>query len=464
MEVAVFAAGLFIFLAHLLDYFFERTRVPDILLLMLLGVLVGPVAGLMQPSDFGFVGEFLSVVTLVVILCASGLGLKFQVLLKAAPRATPFALFSMLGAVGLIALFLNVFLGLDSSMAILGAFILGGTSSAVVIPVVKGLGATDETSTLLTVESALTDVLCIIATVGIATSIQGGEGVAAGSLVTSVIVSLGVALVAGTAAGLVWAFILSIAPRLRASMHTTLAFALVIYGCAELAHVSGAIATLVFGITLGNLPEDLSLRMRDKIIEFKPVTHTEKQVYSEVVFLLKAFFFFYLGLTIRPIDFLSGAGVVALLLALAPFIPRLPAVQWIMDKKTTTRREALLSWALVPRGLAAAVLAQIPVQLGLPDAEILASTVAMMVFLSITTVAVCIVLIEKGKLDAVGARLFSRFPLEEVQPSQTVPSETRDSTQETEALPAADAGDIAPSADQAELESAEEAADAKPVD
>ena len=89
MEVAVFAAGLFIFLAHLLDYFFERTRVPDILLLMLLGVIVGPIAGLMQPSDFGFVGEFLSVVTLVVILCASGLGLKFDVLLKAAPRATP---------------------------------------------------------------------------------------------------------------------------------------------------------------------------------------------------------------------------------------------------------------------------------------------------------------------------------------------------------------------------------------
>ena len=179
MEVAVFGAGLFIFLAHLLDYFFERTRVPDILLLMLLGVLVGPIFGWMSPADFGAVGEFLAVVTLVVILCASGLSLKFQVLLKAAKRATPFALFSMLGAVALIGLCLNVFLGLDSGMSRLGGFILGGRSPAVVIPVVKGLRATDETTTLLTVESALTDVLCIIATVGIATSLQSEDGLQA---------------------------------------------------------------------------------------------------------------------------------------------------------------------------------------------------------------------------------------------------------------------------------------------
>ena len=429
MEVAVFGAGLFIFLAHLLDYFFERTRVPDILLLMLLGVLVGPIFGWMSPEDFGAVGEFLAVVTLVVILCASGLSLKFQVLLKAAKRATPFALFSMLGAVALITLCLNGLLGLDPGMSLLGGFILGGTSSAVVIPVVKGLGATDETTTLLTVESALTDVLCIIATVGIATSLQTDDGLQAGSLVATVLISLGVALGLGILMGFAWAFVLSIVPRLRASMHTTLAFALVIYGMCELAGVSGAIATLIFGVTLGNLPEDLSLRMRDRVIEFKPVTHTERQVYSEVVFLLKAFFFFYLGLTIRPMDFLSGAGVVALLLAIVPFGPRLPAVRWIMDKKTTTRREALLSWALVPRGLAAAVLAQIPVQLDLPDAELLASTVAMMVFLSITVVAVLIVLIEKGKLDGLGRALFKPFPVEEGEEEPTGLTETEGETE-----------------------------------
>ena len=240
-------------------------------------------------------------------------------------------------------------------------------------------------------------------------------------------------------------------------MHTTLAFALVIYGCAELLQVSGAIATLVFGITLGNLPEDLSLKMRDREISFKPVTHTEKQVYSEVVFLLKAFFFFYLGLTIRPIDFLSGAGIVALLLAVAPFAPRLPAVRWIMDRQTTTRREALLSWALVPRGLAAAVLAQIPVQLGLPDAEVLASTVAMMVFLSITLVAVCIVLVEKGKLDGLGARLFKAFPdaegavLDTAQP----PEATDDSHQAEQVEPDTTTSNLAHSTEDQETPSEE---------
>lgn len=425
MEIAIFGAGLFVFLAHLLDYFFERTRVPDILLLMLLGVLAGPIFEWVSPSDFGSVGQFLSVVTLVVILCASGLGLKFQVLLRAARRAVPFALFSMAGAVALITGILNLLLGLDGPTSLVGGFILGGTSSAVVIPVVTGLNSSEDTTTLLTVESALTDVLCIIATVGIATSLQEAEGLQAGGLVVSVFVSLGLALVGGVIAALGWAFLLSVAPRLRESMHTTLAFALVVYGLAEFAHVSGAIATMVYGVTLGNLPKDLSLRIGDRVIDFKPVSHTEKQVYSEVVFLLKAFFFFYLGLTIRPMDFLSGAGVVALLLAAAPFAPRLPAVRWIMDRKTTQRREALIAWALVPRGLAAAVLAQIPIQLGLPGAQLLASTVAMTVFLSITMVAVLIVLIERGKLDRMGSAVFGGF--------QTIASES----DPPEALPVA---------------------------
>ena len=71
----------------------------------------------------------------------------------------------MFGAVALMALLLIVFLGLEPWMGILGGFILGGTSSAVVIPMITSLNASEESTTLLTVESALTDVLCIIGTV-----------------------------------------------------------------------------------------------------------------------------------------------------------------------------------------------------------------------------------------------------------------------------------------------------------
>jgi cell volume regulation protein A len=413
MEVAILAAGLFVFLAHLLDMSFTKTRVPDILVLMIIGVLAGPVLGWVKPEDLGGVGRFLSVVTLIVILCASGLELRFGVLMRAARRAVPFALFSMAGAVVLMAGLLHVFLGLDGWMSILGAFILGGTSSSVVIPMIGSLGTSADMETTLTVESALTDVLCIIATVGIATSLAGGDGVHTGGLVGSVAFSLTVAPIMGVGCALGWAFLVSFADRLKGAMHTTLAFALVIYGVAEIMGISGGIAVLAFGIALGNLPEGISLSLAGETIVLKQVTTTERAVYKEVVFLLKAFFFFYLGLTVRPGDFVTFLGVTALVLALLPFIARYPAVRLVLNRRTVDRREAVLAWALVPRGLAAAVLAQIPVQFELVGSTELAKVVAMMVFLSITVVAIFVARIEQGKLDRMSAIFFGSFPLPE---------------------------------------------------
>lgn len=435
METVILAAGAFVFLAHLLDIVFERTRVPDILLLMVLGVLCGPVSGLVPLSALGQVGDFLAVVTLVVILTESGISLQLKTLVNAAGRATPFALLSMGGAVAIMAWLLSVFVlpsfasphghpvppwmmvPVDPWTAWLGAFILGGTSSAVVIPMLKGLKCSDGLGTTLTIESALTDVLCIIAAVSIASALAGGADVRTGGLLGNALFSLSVAAVIGAIAAFSWTVLVAMTDRMTNTMFTTLAFAMVIYGVAELLGVSGAIAALVFGVTLGNLPAKTILRVgradddgSERIIRLREVSGVEKQVYAETVFLLKAFFFFYLGLTVRPMDFFSVLGLAALLLALAPFIPRWLTVCLFLNRKTTTRREALIAWALVPRGLAAAVLAQIPVRLGIPGGEVLATTVAMMVFLSILAVAVIVFLTERGALDAFSARAFALFP------------------------------------------------------
>ncbi len=431
MAEIILAAGLFVFVAHLLELIFEKTRIPDILLMMVIGVIAGPaVTGLVNLAAFGRVGEFLSSVTLVVILTESGISLNIRTLLAQAGRAVPFALISMAGAVAGMAWVFAELVGLDMWTAILGAFILGGTSSAVVIPMVKGLKASDETTTILTIESALTDVLCIIGTVGITAALAQGAGVVPGSLVGNAAYSLVGASVLGLAMGFVWALILSIFERMKNAMFTTLAFALVIYGFAETLGLSGAIAALAFGITLGNLPDSASLRVgkrsdgTERNIRIRNVNRTERKLYAQVVFLLKSFFFFYLGLNVTLDAFATGLGVAALVLALVPFIPRIPAVLLFMSSKTTNRREALLSWALVPRGLAAAVLAQLPIQAGLEHAPALASTVAMMVFISILLVAIFVFLIERGILDSFGRVVLFRFPQDVGKPTNSVEEAT----------------------------------------
>ncbi|MBD90826.1 MAG: hypothetical protein CL940_10840 [Deltaproteobacteria bacterium] len=447
MEMAILAAGLFVFLAHLLDLVFRATKIPDILVLMIVGVIAGQALEVSTITTLKDVGQFVAVVTLVVILFQGGLGLKIREVLQAAKRATPFALLSMAGAVAMMTGVLYLYLGppsggsLDTTTCLLGALILGGTSSAVVIPMLNSLGTRKELSATLTLESALTDVVCIIGTVGIVTSLSMGSAPSAGGLLGDAVFSLVLAALSGFISGVIWTGITAASSRMKSNKLTTLAFALVLYGLAEKVGISGAITALTFGITLNNLPTGIRLRLQVSdtpiTLDVTEMTGQERKLYEEVVFLLKAFFFFYLGLTVEPGDFLSGSAMLALVLALVPFIPRFP-VLFILDRKTTPRRDALIAWSLVPRGLAAAVLAQYAVGKGVPHAESLAQVVNLMVFLSITAVAVSVFLIERGKLDSLGQVALTWFPETLAEPSEVSGEEaSKDESTATQISPVA---------------------------
>jgi Na+:H+ antiporter len=50
---SIFFVGLLIFLAHLFTGLFSRTKIPDVLLLMLIGLLIGPCLGIVNIENFG---------------------------------------------------------------------------------------------------------------------------------------------------------------------------------------------------------------------------------------------------------------------------------------------------------------------------------------------------------------------------------------------------------------------------
>ena len=70
--------GLLIFCAHLFNAWFSRGRVPDVLLLMIIGILVGPVAGWVSPDDLATVGPVLASLTLLFILFDSGIDMRID--------------------------------------------------------------------------------------------------------------------------------------------------------------------------------------------------------------------------------------------------------------------------------------------------------------------------------------------------------------------------------------------------
>ena len=121
---------------------------------------------------------------------------------------------------------------------------------------------------------------------------------------------------------------------------------------------SGAITALSFGITIGNI-ERLRIPFFKKHIEAVGLGETERIFFSEISFLLKTFFFIYMGLSLELIS--NWFIIVALSLTVATFIVRQLAARVTVGRRLP-KRDVNLITVMAPKGLAAVVLASIPLQ------------------------------------------------------------------------------------------------------
>jgi NhaP-type Na+/H+ or K+/H+ antiporter len=211
----------------------------------------------------------------------------------------------------------------------------------------------------------------------------------------------------GVGGAFLWSALLDRVRQFPNTVFTTFAYVFILYSIAELQGYSGAIAALAFGIAIANFP-NIPSRLLGKLFTFRLLgfAEHERAFFAEVVFLVKTFFFVFLGLSIS----LSNLRAVAVGLLLIPAIVafRLVVVRLIGDKQST-RREAMLTTALVPKGLASAVLAALPAQMGLAGGEVIQSTVYAVILFSIVGSAAAVFMIERGTLAPFSARFFKPF-------------------------------------------------------
>jgi NhaP-type Na+/H+ or K+/H+ antiporter len=178
-----------------------------------------------------------------------------------------------------------------------------------------------------------------------------------GAILGDIFSSFILATVMGLFGAIFWALILDKVRNIKYSILTTPAFVFIIYGINEWMGFSGAIAALAFGIGLANIDSIYNAWLK-KFIKKVPVNlnETERSLFSELVLLLKTFFFIYVGISIQlnqwqPI--VIGLGISVLL-----FIIRIPAVRFAISKKEgIPEKEMAFMSALNPKGLTAAVLA-----------------------------------------------------------------------------------------------------------
>jgi cell volume regulation protein A len=388
MSLTIMFVGLAVFLAHFLALQFGRTQIPDVLVLMLVGILLGPVLGIVQPSDFGKAGSALATIALVVILFESGTSLDLGTLRASARTTGVLTVLCFALTVALIATTAALTLGLDLVPALILGATLGGTSSAVVIPLVGSLKLGVKPATVLVLESALTDVLCIVGVFALLQVAVQGD-VDAGRLVGSVLSAMVFAAAIGVVGGAGWMLVLG---RIRGFPNTitaTLAYVFIVYGLTEFLGFSGAIAALSLGITLGNVDRLGLEQLVGQERRVEPLSPEDINFYREAVFLLKTFFFIYLGISIQ-----FGAptmALIALAMVLAVYAMRAGLVRQVCRGPDYSVRDRSITAIMAPKGLAAAVLATLPLQNGIPGGETIRDVSYMVVLISISLTALLVV-------------------------------------------------------------------------
>jgi len=394
---AIAFVGILVFLAHLFSAIFSRTRIPDVLLLIIIGICIGPLLGLATPEEFGTAGAILTTVTLIIILFENGTALELSSLRSAVGGAMALTATSFFLTMGAVAGFVLWLTDLELIPAFIVGAIVGSISEAVVIPIVKQLRMRKDSQTMLSIESSVNDVLSIVITIALVEAYRLGEFEFA-SVAGNLLASFLVAVVFGVVGAFVWSRLLNRIRAIKDSMFTTAAFVFVIFGVVELLDFSGPISALAFGVTIGNI-ESIRFYVFRKPQANEPIglSSAERAFFSEVAFLLKTFFFVYLGLSL---GFTSGWLIqLAFILTLLVFILRIPAVKFTVNKSIPVRDTSIIA-IMVPKGLAAIVLASIPFQQGIVGGELVENIVYNVVLLSIVMTSLLLLLLDKTKLSA----------------------------------------------------------------
>lgn len=387
-------SGIFL-LGFLGNLFFKKTKISDIFILIIIGLLLGPVLNIIPQSTVSYLKNYTSIfaaIALIVLIFDGGLYLNFYKVIKEIKNAFLFTLLVFVLTSILSGVLLHYIFGFDWIYGFLLGVIIGGTSSEIVIPLITKSSASDKTKTVLTLESAMTDVFCVVATVTIV-GIIVSQVANTKLIIQNIFSAFAIAAVIGLIGGIIWSRILRDSEEVKSfSYFLTLAFLFLLYASTEFLNGNGAFCVLIFGLVLGNASDLFkTFKMKDFTLD-KTIHHFQ----TEISLVIKTFFFIYLGVIF---DFeLINLEIILITLALVTLIIiiRILITKWLFFKNLEKKDKDLMV-SMHTRGLAVAVLATYPISMGLNNSftQKIASISLLIILITNLTTTIYFFIIEK---------------------------------------------------------------------
>jgi cell volume regulation protein A len=261
--------------------------------------------------------------------------------------------------------------------------IVAGTSSVVIMPTMAMGNTPSRVARMLEVESSATDALSVIVTMVLIDLIISGSADLARPFIT-----LGKQLGIGVLMGVITAaLLLPFIPAMRDKPNgytIFLAMMLALYGITDVFGGNGAMAVLVSSLMIGNASFIVPRLFPGARGEVFKASKTTEIMQDQMTFLIKSFFFFLIGLMF-PTDF--RLIVLAAVGGLFLFAMRIPAVMLATKGQRMANKDKWFLNVCIPRGLAAGVLATLPMAYDVPGSENLAPAIFALIVVTVLVFA-----------------------------------------------------------------------------
>jgi cell volume regulation protein A len=338
---------------------FRWTRIPDVVVLMATGVVIGPILGWARPDQFKDVTHAFGTLALILILFEGGLDLNIRETISHFPGGLLFGVLVYGLTTFLAGLVVSASLHISHRDGLLAGAAIGCTSSTIVLPVLQQWKTEKGVKIILLLESTLGDILGVL-TVGFLIRAQQGGGTAVGDFLTGFFSQVAISLVASLLIGFGWSRLLPYLSEQQFWQVLTFSMVLLLYAGTERLGGSGLLAVLGFGLALSNLTGGRQSLVPTFFQFTQGGAEAHEQIlnfHAELSFLVRTFFFVLIGVVVelsglRPIwpVLLSVTGII--------FLARWMSIQvcrWTWRGLGESDREKIL-WML-PRGLITIVLA-----------------------------------------------------------------------------------------------------------
>ncbi len=358
-------------------------RVPDVAVLLLAGIVLGPeVLGLIDISAGSSINQVILIFGACYILFDGGASLRLGVVRRVWLTIVLISTVGVLLTAAVMSVAAYAILGVPAAVAALLAATMSSTDPATLVPIFKQVAIRDRVAQTVMSESAFNDATGAIVTFTVLGVVLGQQDFsmanAAAELAKQASIGILIGLLMGSVAALLiaherYAFLGEFGPLV------TLMAVAAAYLAADRYHASGFMAVFIFGMIIGN-KETFGLRMAPA--EAEKMSH----FVDEMALIMRLMIFVLLGSQVdfaRIVEYWQQGVLLVLILM---FVSR-PITVWVCttpDRRARwSRQERLFMCWTRETGVIPAALAGLLVGLKVPGSDIIASVTFIAILMTI---------------------------------------------------------------------------------